>query len=939
MISLDQLAKEITIETGYHSMDHRQGEYVTNTTPGSVGETEKDQTSMAQSRHLLRTKFFVPPIRSSQIARPRLSDLLDSSLDRALILVSAPAGYGKTTLVSSWLKEKRIPAAWLSLDDGDNDPIRFLQYLVGTLATLVSSIEAEAPGMLQTNQPSQVENVINLIVNELASFPEPFVLVLDDFHVIHSESVTKILAYSLEHLPPQMHMALLSRTDPPLPLSRLRARNKLTDIRLDQLRFTRDETAAFLNDVMGLKLSADDLSAMETRTEGWIAGLQLAALSMQNSKDIHTFVSAFTGSHHYVMDYLVEEVLKSQPQKTGAFLLQTSILDKMCAGLCESVIDANPQEPVDGQATLEALEKMNLFVIPLDDERRWYRYHHLFADVLRKRLEQHHPGALPELNQRASQWFEQNGLIPEAVRHALTAGDQDRVIRMIEQYGAILVLSGEYNALSTWIKAVEPRSQMHPWIHIIKAWLFILTGQPERAEELLQIAEKLISPLEVDTQNKLMLGAIATGRAYRSFINGDPNQTATFARQAVEDLPDVDIVSRSIRSIATALLGDACLMIGEFEQARKAYAEAVKIGKAAGDVHVVMVVDCSLGRIFMEQGLLHQAAELFAEALQMATRPDGKKLVTAGEVFAELCQLSYEWNNLETTSEQVHSCISLCRQWGHQPFQAIGSIMLAHLEQVQGHPEAALEAMNIAENLTREHHFAFKYTVWVKHALVRLWIAQGNLEKASQVVQESGISIEDEISFLRDLEFLALLRLLLAQGDYESALVLSQRILKKVETARQMRRMIEVLVLQALIFQGRKELDQSLEVLKKALSLGRTEGYIRTFVDEGEPMAKLLHLARSRQIEPEYAADLLSAFERGTGKPHSPSQFLIDPLTIREIEVLRLIEAGCSNQDIAGKLVISIPTVKRHISNIYAKLGVESRTQAVAIGKELKLFE
>ncbi len=403
------------------------------------GESEDDSLAAEQSKHLLRTKFFVPPIRSSQIARPRLSELIDGGLDRPLILVSAPAGYGKTTLVSSWLKETKIPSAWLSLDGGDNDPARFLQYLIAALSPLASGVEAEAPGMLQRNQPFQFENLINLLVNELASFPEPFVLVLDDFHVIHAEAVLTILTYLLEHMPPQMHLALLSRTDPLLPLPRLRARNKLTDIRADQLRFTRDEIAAFLNDSMGLALSADDLSAMETRTEGWIASLQLAALSMQSSKDIHGFVAAFTGSHHYVMDYLVEEVLGLQTRRVADFLMQTSILEHMCRPLCESVIDANPDEPVDGQAMLETLERMNLFVIPLDDERRWYRYHHLFAEMLRKRLEQHYPDALPRLHQRASRWFEKNGLVPEAIRHSLKGGDQERVIQLIEQYGPLLL--------------------------------------------------------------------------------------------------------------------------------------------------------------------------------------------------------------------------------------------------------------------------------------------------------------------------------------------------------------------------------------------------------------------------------------------------------------------------------------------------------------------
>jgi LuxR family transcriptional regulator, maltose regulon positive regulatory protein len=757
--------------------------------------------------------------------------------------------------------------------------------------------------------------------------------------LIQTEAVLNILAYLLEHLPPQAHLALLTRTDPPLPLARLRARDRLTDIRADQLRFTHDEIAAFLNNVMGLRLSADDLSAIEKRTEGWIAGLQLAALSMQSSKDIHGFVSAFTGSHHYIMDYLVEEVLKSQSELLGAFLLKTSILDNMCATLCESVLEAGSEKPVDGQAMLESLERMNLFVIPLDDERRWYRYHHLFADVLKKRLEQHYPDTLPRLHNRASRWYQQNGLIPEAIRHSLAGGEMDRVIELIEQNGPLLLMSGDLNALSGWVKAVEAHSQAHPWIHIIKAWLSILTGQPEKAEEEFQPAEELISQRVPGTETMKMQGAIATGRSYRSFMQGDTPHTAEFAREAVKNLPDVDLISRSIRGIAIALLGEASVMNGDLEEARQACLEAQQIGKVSGTINVVVIVNCALGRIFTEQGLLHQAADMYAEALQIATRPDGRKLVVAGEPYTELSQVSYEWNDLDKAREQVERSLALCRQSGQETFQAKSSIMLAHLERIHGDIKTAKEAMNIAEKLMKEHHFAFKYTVWVRYALVRLWIALGDLEKASQVVQASDITAHDEIPYLREPEFLALLRLLLAQGDHDAALALSMRLLQKAETGKRRGRVIEVLVLQALIYQGRKEIDQALAVLKRALSLARSEGYVRTFVDEGEPMARLLHLARSRQIETEYVTDLLSVVERTIDPAQSPSKLTAEHLTRREVEVLQLIKTGCSNQDIADRLVISLPTVKRHISNIYTKLGVESRTQAVAIGKELKIFE
>jgi LuxR family maltose regulon positive regulatory protein len=500
-------------------------------------------------------------------------------------------------------------------------------------------------------------------------------------------------------------------------------------------------------------------------------------------------------------------------------------------------------------------------------------------------------------------------------------------------------MSGELNALSNWITAVETRFQTRPWFHIIKAWLFILTGRLEHAEERFLVAEKLMSAFEAGTEITLMQGAIATGRSYRSFMEGDTNRTATFAREAVNHLPDVNLIARTIRGIATALLGEASVMNGDLESAQQACSEAKEIGLASGNAHVVVIVDCALGRIFVEQGRLHQAVEMYAEALQIATRPDGKRLTVAGEPFTELSQVSYEWNDLENAREQVHSCLTLCRQGGQETFQAKGLIMLARLEFIQGNTKAAVESMNIAEKLTKEHHFAFKYAVWIRYGLLQLWISQGNLEKAAHIVEESGITIHDEIPYLREPEFLALLRLRLAQGEYDEALALSMRLLQKAEASKRWGRVIEVLVLQALIFQGRKELDPALAVLKRALALARPEKYIRTFVDEGEPMVRLLHLARARQIETEYVSDLLAVIEKATDKAQPPSQFLIEPLTLREIEVLRLIESGCSNQDIAGKLFISIPTVKRHISNIYAKLGVESRTQALAIGKELKIFE
>ena len=379
-------------------------------------------------------------------------------------------------------------------------------------------------------------------------------------------------------------------------------------------------------------------------------------------------------------------------------------------------------------------------------------------------------------------------------------------------------------------------------------------------------------------------------------------------------------------------------MNGDLEEARQAHMEAARIGQAAGDVHLTIVLNSNIANILIEQGLLHEAARIYSETLQMATRPDGEKSVIAGRVYAELSQVSYEWNHLEAAIQQVHQSMALCQQWGNIDLQAISYVMLAWLEHVQHQPERAHEAIRLARQLVEEHHLLPRYSVWVKHALARLWIAQGDLEKASRLVQQSGIGIDDEIPYLREPEYLALVRVLLAQGDHEAALALSKRLLQKAEATSRMRRVIEVLVLQALIYQGRRDIDRALMVLERALSLARPEGYVRTFLDEGEQMAKLLHLAKARRIEMEYATELLSVLGKVTARTLAPVQLLAEPLSQREVEVLKLIEAGCSNQEIAARLVISIATVKRHISNIYAKLDAQSRTQAISIAKELKLF-
>ena len=451
---------------------------------------------------LLATKLHLPPPSQILVNRHRLTETLTKNPRCNLTLVCAPAGYGKTTLISNWLHETRILSAWLSLDEGDNDPVRFLQYFVAALHKIIPSIQPDLLGILQEKQASPFITLLNIIINEIDRHAEHFVLVLDDFHAIQAQPVLEIIAYLLDHMPAVMHLVLLTRTDPPLPISRLRVRNQLVEIRADQLRFTRDEIVSFLTEAMGLGLSPEDITAMEARTEGWIAGLQLAAVSMQGIPDVHGFVSAFTGSHYYIMDYLTEEVLKRLPEKVSLFLLQTSILERMNGPLCEAVVEPGVIEDSNGQAMLEDLEHLNLFLIPLDDERRWYRYHHLFADVLNRRLERSYPHQPAELHRRVSRWYEQNGFIPEAIQHSLAAGDQDQAIRLIEQNGVLLLIRGEVITLLKWIDAVESRSQTNPWLYIFKAWAFALSGNLDQVNGMLRNAEELIFRAGTDNRNQ-----------------------------------------------------------------------------------------------------------------------------------------------------------------------------------------------------------------------------------------------------------------------------------------------------------------------------------------------------------------------------------------------------------------------------------------------------
>jgi LuxR family maltose regulon positive regulatory protein len=887
---------------------------------------------------LSTTKLYTPPLCQTLVVRPTLIAALAAALTHGLTIVSAPAGYGKTTLVSHWLRVAGLPSAWISLDEGDNDPVRFLHYFLVALGRIIPTIKPDLLGMLQGPPPASFDPLVNLLINEIAANDRPFVLVLDDFHSIHAQPVLEFLAALLDHLPPQMHLVLLTRADPPLPVSRLRVRNQLVDIRADQLRFTLAETADFLNEQMGLRLSSGDLAALEARTEGWIAGLQLAALSLQGCRDVHGFVSAFSGSHRYIMDYLADEVLERQPERARSFLLQTAILERLAGPLCQAVVEPAAGEPGAGQAMLEDLDRRRLFLISLDDERRWYRYHHLFADVLRRNLEHLSPQLVPELHRRASRWFEQNGFIAEAARHALQAGDRERAASLVEQHGCDLLMRGEATTLLNMIVAVEPYWQTRPWLALQKAWALNLTGQPDQVEPALEAAERQIPTLEPTVEAQDMLGGIAAARAHHANLQGESRLAADCARQALEHLTEGNPFSASIKSVATSVLGDASWISGDLDQAYRAYADAVQIGRAANNIHLAVVASINLAAVLTEQGCLHRAARIYSEALRETARPDGRGSPLAAGALAGLAGVSYEWNQLEAAAGYACQCVELCRQWGNPNLLATGYATLAQLEHARCNLEGAQAAGQAAEQIVRDGQLSFTRSLWAEAALARLWLAEGDLDRAAHFVRRSSLALEDEIPYRLEPAYLIWLRVLLAQGDHEAALRLAERLLKPAEATGRTGRLIEGLVLQALARQGQRDTVQAVALLERAIGLAQPEGYRRVFLDEGEPVARLLYQAKSHRNGKGLAAELLAAMGQAAGREAPPAQLLIEPLTMRELEVLKLIEAGHSNQEIAARLVVSIATVKRHISNIYAKLGVQSRTQALARVRDLTLL-
>jgi LuxR family transcriptional regulator, maltose regulon positive regulatory protein len=878
---------------------------------------------------ILVTKLYIPPPRPYAVRRPRLIERLNESLHRKLTLISAPAGFGKTTLLSEWVANCDRRAAWLSLDVGDNDPARFLTYLVATLRTIAAHIGEGVLRALQLPQPPPIEVLLTTLLNEITHISENFVLILDDYHMIDTGSADKALTFLLEHMPSEMHLVIATREDPQIPLARLRTRSQMTELRVADLRFTPDEAAVFLNQVMGLNLSTPDIVTLETRTEGWIAGLQLAAMSLQGHHAPTTFIESFSGSHHFVLDYLIEEVLQQQPESIQNFLLRTSILDRLCGSLCDAIV-LSPS--ISGQATLEYLERANLFVVPLDNERRWYRYHHLFADLLRQRLRQSVPSALAderdeidELHIRASVWYEDNALEIEAFHHATAAQDLERAERLIEGRGIPFHLRGAVTTILDWLASL-PRTVLNarPSLWWSYASLLLVNGQTTGVDEKLDAAEAALQGIEADAKTRNLIGQIAAARATLALTRYQVEVLIVQSHRALEYLPPENL---PYRATANWTLGFACLFQGDRAAARHAFTEAISLSHVAGDVFTMILATIGLGQVQEAENQLYLAAETFRQVLQLA---GDQPLQIISEAHLGLARVLYEWNELDAAEKHGQQSLQLARQYDKVIDRyVISEIFLARVRLAQGDVTGAGAMLAQAGQDARQNNFVYRIPEIAAVQVLTL-LHQADAEAAAQLAQTYELPISQA-------------RVYIVQGDASAALAVLEPLRQQADEKGWEDVRLRMMVLQALALQARGEKDNAVNLLGDALALAAPNGLIRLFVDEGLPMAQLLSEADTRGLMPDYVGNLLAVFEvekqqRVNTAYLASSGALSEPLSQRELEVLQLIAQGLSNREISERLFLALSTVKGHNQKIFDKLQVQRRTEALVRARELGLL-
>ena len=919
--------------------------------PDSTQEEPEQLRSPERNEYLgtlLHTKLFIPAVRKGAINRTHLITRLNQGVQGALTLISAPAGFGKTTLLADWATQFSSAIGWVSLEPDDNDPVRFMTYLIMGLKSVKTDIGELSLGMLTSRQFPTLQSAIVPLLNDISQNSAQFFIVLDDYQVITSVQIHKIMSFLIEHQCPNLHLVIATRSDPFLPLARLRARNQITDLRAEDLRFSITEAEEFLNSDMGLGLSSQDIAMLGERTEGWIAGLQMAALSMSTRADKTTFIEQFGGSHHYIMDYLVDEVLSQQPDIIHSFLLKTSILERLSGSLCDALTGNS-----NGYEMLEELERLNLFLIALDDEHHWYRYHHLFAQLLRSRAEKiFGENAIKVLHQQAASWYDKKEMLEEAVFHAIAAQDYKHVSCLIEQNTRKILAHGEFDLAMKWIGFLPAEIiNSRPWLLAFKARIL---GILNRTQEMMPILDKLEQQIKQkpnDNELNAINAFVSYLRAMAAYKESDLEQALHLAALAQQQAKGDDL---EFQNNLLMLIGSIQLDLGKITEATRAFSEVTKTvsnNNSLNDIRLIFSAMVNLADIQGIRGELSEAEEIYNNARNIALQWGDSNFHTIGRVFISLGNIKYQQNELETGRSYIQKGIDHYQKWGHASDMAISYASLARVLQASGLFSEANEAITRALEEAKRSTAGIKARNFVRQQLYRIMMMNEDISRVDGWLQENNTQDHEEITFSNEQDYILRVRLLFLQDKLEAATVLLNKLAEAAQTSDRNVSLIEIYILQALVAQSHGQIEISFSWLIKALNIAEQQGYMRVFIDEGDLMRALLLKFRSEidagNIQAEnlaklskYVNKILAAFSMDQEQTNKASKSLpfLDPLTSREMEILTLICMGLSNREIAGKLFITNSTVKTHLHHIFAKINVESRTQLIIRAKELKLI-
>jgi LuxR family maltose regulon positive regulatory protein len=891
---------------------------------------------------LLETKLSAPRRREGVVSRARLNDRLSHDGWSRLTLVAAPAGFGKTTQIVDWLATSPVPPAiaWLSLDAGDDDPVAYWTYLVAALQRAAPTVGEQARQLLETTR-APIEGVLTSLLNDVGAMPMDVVLVLDDYHLIESPEIHAGMSFLVDHLPPRLHLVIATRIDPPLPLARLRARGGLVELRAADLRFQPDEAAAYLHGSMGLALTDREIEVLDERTEGWIAALQLAGLSLRGRDDVDGFIAGFAGDDRYIVDYLAEEVLQRQPEELQRFLLQTSILARLTGELCDALT-----RRTDSRAVLHELDRANLFLVPLDDRRRWYRYHHLFADVLRARLLDEMPDQVAVLHRRASEWHAAAGDRSEAIRHALEGGDVDRAGDLIEGSIADMRKGRQEVTLRGWLEALPPDVlRDRPVLGLTLVGTMMQTGRHEGVDERLREAERWVEErsdgsggADADAVRRVRI-ELAMYRAAYALIQGDRATTLVHAQRAI-DLSDADEhlgrgAGAALSGLAHWSDGNVGIALERYEEAMASLQQGGYLSDAVGCAITVADLQISLGRP-------DDAAATYEHGLALATSGDGPPLRGAADMLVGLGDLAREHDDLDRATADLARSRELGDENGLPQYAYRWRLLDARIRLATGDPDGALERLAEAE---RWHTTDMSPDVRPLAAVrARMWIAIGRPDEVWAWARRQGLSVADDATYLREYELATLGRALVAQASQGRAAVpvaevmaLADRLLVAAEDSARVGSVLDLLTLQALARHAARDVAGALASLTRALLLAEPRGHVRTFLDEGPSMAPLLRLAVKHDVVGPYARRLLRRAE-GEVAVAGPRPPLVEPLSERELDVLRLLAGDLDGPAIASELFVSVNTLRTHTKSIYAKLGVNDRRAAVRRAGELGLL-